>query len=73
MGDSVQLLYKDPKVCLTSKCQASPKRRVLDFQSEIQGFNTHWGNILLLDFFVFIHVVKPLMPILAILPISRVS
>ena len=25
----------------------------MDFESEVQGFNTHWGNILLLEFFVF--------------------
>ena len=37
----------------TSKCQVSPERRVLDLESEIQGFNTHWGKILLREFFVF--------------------
>ena len=36
---------------VTSKCQVSPERRVLE--SKIQRFNTHWGNILLLEFFVF--------------------
>ena len=43
-------LYKEP----ISKCQVSPERRVLDLESEVQAFNTHWGNILLLEFFVFI-------------------
>ena len=28
-------------------------RRVLDLEPELQGLNTHKGNILLLDFFVF--------------------
>ena len=39
---------------------------MLDLGSEVQWFNTHWGNILLLEFFCF-HRVKP---ILALLPIS---
>ena len=26
---------------------------MLDLGSEVQWFNTHWGNILLLEFFVF--------------------
>ena len=42
---------------------------MLDLESEVQWFNTHWGNILLLEFFCF-YIVKPLMPILALLPIS---
>ena len=41
---------------------------MLDLESEVQWFNTHWGNILLLEF--FFHIIKPLMPILALLPIS---
>ena len=32
-----------------NKYQVSTERRVLDLESEVQGFNTHWGNILLLD------------------------
>ena len=42
---------------------------MLDLGSEVQWFNTHWGNILLLEIFCF-HIVKPLMSILALLPIS---
>ena len=42
---------------------------MLDLKSVVQWFNTHWGNILLLDFFCF-YKIKPLMPILALLPIS---
>ena len=38
----------------------------MDLESEVQGFITHWGNILLLEFF---HVGKPLMPILVLLSI----
>ena len=30
---------------LKSKCQVSPERRVLDLESDIQGFSTHWGPI----------------------------
>ena len=41
----------------------------MDWKSEVQGFNTHWGNILLLDFSCF-HTVKPLMSILALFPLS---
>ena len=26
----------------------------MDLESEVQGFNTHWGNILLLDFILFL-------------------
>ena len=36
---------------LSSTCQMSSEGRLLDLESEIQGFNTHWGNILLVDFF----------------------
>ena len=42
---------------------------MLDLGSEVQWFNTHWGNILLLEFFCF-QIVKPLIPILALLPIT---
>ena len=42
---------------------------MLDLESEIQWFNTQWGNILLVDIFCF-YIVKPLMPILALLSIS---
>ena len=41
--------------------------RVMDLESEIQEFNTHWGSILSLNFLVF-YVVKLLMPILSLLP-----
>ena len=42
----------------SSTCQVSVERRVLNLQSEVQGFNTHWGNILILEIFVF-YEVKP--------------
>ena len=32
-------------------CQISPERSALDMESEVQVFNTHWSNILLLDSF----------------------
>ena len=57
------------KDLLGSTCQVSVERSMLDLESEVQWFNTHWGNILLLEFFCF-HIVKPLMQILALLPIS---
>ena len=52
------------KDLLSSTCQANVERSMLDLESEVQ-----WGNILLLIFFCF-HIVKPLMPTLALLPIS---
>ena len=67
--------FKDP---LSSTCPLSSERIVLDLKSEVHerpGFYHDWGsittggNILPMDFFCF-HVVKPLMPILALLPIS---
>ena len=54
------------KNLLSSTCQVSVERSMLDL---VQWFNTRWGNILLLDIFGF-HMVKPLMPILALLSIS---
>ena len=39
------------KDLLSSTCQASVERSMLE--SEVQWFNTHWGNILLLEIFVF--------------------
>ena len=41
------------KDLLSSTCQVSVERSILDLESEVQWFNTHWGNILLLEFFVF--------------------
>ena len=41
------------KDLLSSTCQVSVERSMLDMESEVQWFNTHWGNILLLEFFVF--------------------
>ena len=55
---------------LASKCQVSVERIVLDQESEAMrglGSIPTGGNILSLDYF---HVVKPLVPILALLPIS---
>ena len=34
------------KDLLSSTCQVSVERSMLDFESEVQWFNTHWGNIL---------------------------
>ena len=58
------------KDLLSRTCQVSVERIVLDFESEVmRGLSSipTGGNILSLDFF---HVVKPLIPILALLPIS---
>ena len=58
------------KDLLSSTCQVSPEIIVLDLESEVMrgpGSIPTGGKILLLDFFCF-HVVKPLMPILALLP-----
>ena len=41
------------KDLLSSTCQVSVERSMLDLGSEVQWFNTHWGNIWLLEFFVF--------------------
>ena len=41
------------KDLLSSTCQVSVERSMLDLESEVQWFNTRWGNILLLEFFVF--------------------
>ena len=40
-------MFKD---LLSSTCQVSVERSMLDLGSEVQWFNTHWGNIFLLDF-----------------------
>ena len=52
-------------------CQIASERRVLDLESEVRGSILTEGIILLLDFFYF-HVVKPLMPILVLLPTSSI-
>ena len=62
-----ELKFKD---LLSSTCQVSVKRIVLDLESEVMrgpGSIPTGGNILSLDFF---HIVKPKMPILALLPTS---
>ena len=41
------------KDLLSSTCQVSVERSMLDLGSEVQWYNTHWGSILLLEFFVF--------------------
>ena len=41
------------KDLLSSTCQVSVERSMLDLGSKVQWFNAHWGNILLLQFFVF--------------------
>ena len=33
------------KDLLSSTCQVSVERSMLDLESEVQWFNTHWGNI----------------------------
>ena len=37
----------------SSKCPVSVERSMFNLKSDVQWFNTHWGNILLLEFFVF--------------------
>ena len=64
-----QQKFKEP---LSSTCQVSVERIVLDLESEVmrgRGSNPTGGNILSLDFF---HIVKPLMPILPLLPILSI-
>ena len=51
--DLVRINKGSKSLSLTSKCQVSSERGVLDLESEVQGFSSHWGNILLLQFFVF--------------------
>ena len=41
------------KDLLSSNCQVSVERSMLDLESEVQWLHTHWGNILLMEFFVF--------------------
>ena len=41
------------KHILRSTYQMSSERSVLDLKSEVWGFNTQWGNMLLLEYFVF--------------------
>ena len=42
-----QLVHEQKfKDLLSSKCQVSVERSMLDLGSEVQWFNTHWGNIL---------------------------
>ena len=49
-----QVVYEQKfKDLLSSTCQVSVERSMLNLKSEVQWFNTHWGNILLLEFFVF--------------------
>ena len=60
------------KDLLSSTCQVSVERIVLDLESKVMrglGSIPTGGNILSLDFF---HVVKPLMPILPLLPILSI-
>ena len=60
------------KDLLSSTCQVSVERIVLDLESEVMkglGSIPTRGNILSLDFF---HIVKPPMPMLTLLPILRV-
>ena len=68
-----QVLHEQKfKDLLSSTCQVSVERIVLDLESEVmRGPDSipNGGNILSLDFF---HVVKPLMPILPLLPILAI-
>ena len=60
------------KDLLSSTCQVSVERIVLDFESEVMrgpGSIPTGGNILSLEFF---HVVKPLITILPLLPILSI-
>ena len=51
---------------LTRKCQVSTERIVLDLESEVQGFSTHWEQYFVTGTFSF-QAVKHLMLILALL------
>ena len=56
------------KDLLSNTCQVSVEMIVLDLESEMMrglGYIPTGGNILSLDFF---HIVKPLVPIMALLP-----
>ena len=60
------------KDLLSSTCQVSVERIVLDLESEATrglGSIPTGGNILSLDFF---HIIRPLMPLLALLPILSI-
>ena len=63
----------EPGSLITSdSCQVSVERIVLDLESEVMrglGSIPTRDNLLSLDFF---HVIKPLMPILALLPILSI-
>ena len=63
--------YKDLTDLPSNTFLNSSERRAFDPNGWCHRFNTHWGNILLLDFICF-HVVKSLMPILSLLPISAI-
>ena len=54
----------------SSTCLDSSERRVLDMNGLGPRFNSHWGNILLLDF--CFHAAKVLMSILPLLSILSV-
>ena len=41
------------KDLLSSTCQISSERRVLDLESEVQAFKTHWGYHFVTEFFLF--------------------
>ena len=43
------------KIPLSSTCQVSSERRVLDLESEVPGLILNGGNILPLDIFLFSH------------------
>ena len=48
-----QVVHEQKFKDLSSTCQIGVERSMLDLGSEVQWFNTHWGNILLLEIFVF--------------------
>ena len=43
----------EPTVSVLQANAKLVQKGVLDLESEVEGFNTHWGNILLLESFVF--------------------
>ena len=69
IGNNVNI--NDPP---SSTHEISSERRVLDLESEAEqrsGFNPHWRYHFVAGFFFF-HVVKPLMPVLALLALCCV-
>ena len=54
---------QEPKVSVLQAMPSQSRNESVGPGEEVQGFNTHWCNILLLEFF--------LMPVLALLPMFK--